>query len=298
MARLPIVIAGLALSIGLSACCTERTVTFYRGSTAEAPALPARTGVRLRAGEVQVAGELNPLLLKDIKTYTDDRNSAPAMWIPRLQVGGQIYGAINDVVEVGGHLRGASAEWSSPTTTNALEPRLKNQFILQGGWSVRINFSSPEQALQVSLLAEADLVLRQSILIEESFCSSGAYCRNHSCQESIKDTDESHDKNVRVNLMAGLNGSWEMVRHLHLLGIVALSLRGTNRYSSTVTYNPTEETQPSDNSWSPKVFLNLGGGFELRFRHFFANAIIHYPVSFVRSLRYGPALAAGTGVIF
>ncbi len=290
--------AGLLLIVGLSSCCTEQTVTFYRGATAEAPQLPSRVGARLKEGQIQMAAELNPVLFSGVKTFENRNDSAPAMWIPRLQFGGHIYQAVSDTIELGMQVRGSKAEWASPTTVQALELELEGKYVMQWGVGIRSNLSHPDDPLQVSFLGELNLVFREELIKETSYCSEWSDSWSTSCYALSTDLAEEGDKEVGSNLTAGFNAAWEVLPHLHVLGLAALAIRGTNSYSDTVTYNPQEESHPDGRDWDPTPILHMGAGLEFRLRPFVANALVHYPMSPVTALQYGPALSASTGIFF
>jgi hypothetical protein len=291
----------LISTMTLSACCTERTVTFYRGATAEAPQLPSRFGAPLKAEQIQIAAELNPVLINGITTHENDRDSAAAMWIPRLQFGGHFYRGLSDKIEAGVQVRGSKSEWASPTTTEALDLKRDGRHVIQGGLGLRANLSEPDNALQFSLLTEFNLVFREELIEKHSYCSSGWGSSNTwgtSCYGLTSNGEREGKGDMGANLIAGINTAWEVVPHLHLLGLAAVALHGTNNYSDTVTYNPEEESEPDGRSWSPTPLVHLGAGLEFRLRPFLLNAIAHYPMTARESLQYGPAVSATTGLYF
>jgi hypothetical protein len=289
----------LVMAATLWGCCTERTVTFYRGATAETPQLPSRYGARLRDGEIQVAAELNPVLLKGITTYDNRTDSAAAMWVPKYQFGGHLYGAVNDKVELGIQARGAKSEWSNPTTTQALALDLSGRHVIQAGVGLRGNLSDPKEAFQLSLLTELNMVFRHERISKSSYCSN--YWGDHwesSCYGLTNADAPAGKAEVGANLLFGLNSAWEVLPHLHLLGLAALDIRGTNNYSDTYTYDPSTESEPSSSSWTPTPVLHVGAGLEFRLKPIALSAVFHYPMTTKEALQYGPAATATAGLFF
>jgi len=288
------VVFALATCLTIAGCCTDRTSIYHRGSTAEAPQLPGRFGARLRAGEFQLTGSVDPVLLTGVTTYSMRNPNQPAMWIPRVQVGGQAYVGVNDVFELGLQVRGASNEWTEPTLTEAVKPRLRDEITTQFGLGYRLNTSPPDHAVQVAITGEFNLVKRHSVLIVDTVCTE------YSCPSMNDDLQPEFERLVvqgnsaGANVGLGVNLSWEFVEHFHLLGIFAAAFHSTNEYTETLRYNPTEQ-RIEDDPWNSTLVIHVGAGMEIRWHPFVFNAILHYPMSTREGLQYGPAVTASLG---
>lgn len=154
--RVPLFLSFL-VQVFAEGCTTPPTplTAIRRTAFVGAPRIPSRVGTPLHPHELRIQGEANPLL----PAY--DRGGAleegdPGLLIPRVQLGGSIYGSPVRGLELGGQLRYAALTWTERNLQGV--PRLpgRGEEIWSGGFGIRANLEL-SQIFSASFLGEIEV---------------------------------------------------------------------------------------------------------------------------------------------
>ena len=278
--------SGMLVMVALAGVCCLRmagcgcgmtSVTYTRGALVQPAHLPSRMGATLDKGQHMVAMEANPWLVNGPTTHEDYQDQSAALYIPKIQLGGTWYAGVTDRLELGAQVRYAELGWSRGTISG-IQPfdSTDDVMALSIGGGLRLRVTPPELPAALALLVEFNFVGSAQTTGEDGYGDEAA---------------------AHADLQVGLHLSWEMVEHLHLLGLATLGAYPANRYSDTYYYNSCDEDAPDDDSWGAMAVFNVGGGLEFRWEPFFINVLYSYPLASRDKVDYGHALAIQTGVV-
>jgi hypothetical protein len=274
----------LALLLGAAACAPATPIR--RTALVNAPSLPARTGLPLRAGELRVAGELNPLRVYD--AYADalivPDVGAPGLYVPNIQLGLSLYGAPTEGFEVGGQVRYTRLSWAEPSAVGVLPFPDGDRDLLLGGLGVRGNITLAE-GLTFTLGGELNLTEVEQAVYVCRTCTGGV-------TSSRAYTFERFDAAYFMLPTLATGVAYRFNDYVGVYTTIAFTLGVRN-----TGFDPDLGNLPNDTLRTMPIFP-MGAGVEVNVQRFFANATLFYPLEGVEDLELGLSLAAQAGLRF
>lgn len=236
----------------------------------------------LEPREIRVSGEVNPIRLMPYENPVP-RIGYPGVFIPRIQVGGSLYGSPVRGLEIGAQLRYTHLSWATPNATGVLEFPSDDEHLLVGGVGLRGNLRF-SQKLTGSIMME----LNATEIVQAVYV-----CRECSLNDARERYSfERIDRAFYVLPKFSANLSYRFNEYIGVFAFVGWQLGVTNTgFDDDLSNLPNSTLKP--------MFVLPGGvGVEAKFEAFFVRVATYYPLEFIRGREFGLALSGQVGLSF
>lgn len=269
------------LALLVAACSTTVTDTYERSALVPPPYVPDRSGAPLNRGDMRFAGGVNSFLASP-STVSGAAEDAPGLWMSRAQYSLSGFGALSDVVELGGFMRYAPEDGAV-----ANRPELRplagthDEMAITMGIGLRLNARFGEsQTAFLSFLFDlvADIVP----------------------QTTWKNAD-SPETDAQTGIMPSLfvESGGRVTPWLTLYGLAGAEFLMSNTWKETITYEVNQDNLGEDHEpdATRRYLLVLYGlGAELRADPFYLNSAAFMSALGEDAVDFGPGLMLQAGV--
>ncbi len=266
--------------IALSACAP--TTPIRRSALTPGPSIPSRVGMPLEPREVRVSGEVNPVRLMPHENPLP-RTGDPGVFVPRIQVGGSVYGAPIRGLELGAQLRYTHLSWADPSAIGVLPFPDDDEHLLVGGVGLRGNLRFSDD-LTGSIMME----LNATEIVQAVYV-----CRT--CQPGSINPRYRFERIDRVFYVLpkfAANLSYRFNEHIGVFAFFGWQLGVTNN-----GFDPDLSNLPNS-TIKPMFVVPMGVGFEAKVEMFYVRLATYYPLEFVGGREFGLALSGQVGLSF
>ncbi len=261
---------GLALVMFLTGC-GPAIIQARRTAFGGGPYVPSRSGAPLEGGDFRLTGEVNSLLLSGPETRASCEDDSPGLWIPKLQLGGSVFAAAFDWLELGLLGRFTRLGWAEKCNdcVEEFSDQNRSEVVWSAGVSARYN-----QRFSDLVFVSAILELGLGTIYEEI--------------NGKVETDFVPHFGLFVQ------GGAQILPSLTLYGLLGLESLRSNRRDETGMNNP-HDAEDSNDNFAYSV-VPIGVGAEYRKDYFNVNAVLYYPAVVGQEITFGAAAFLQAGV--
>lgn len=267
------------------------TTPIRRTALVPAATAPSRLGPPLKAKEIRLAGQLNPVrLLFDTEPIAlDSAENDPGLLIPVTQVGALAYVGLARFLEIGGQVHFAPRRWARKNVPGVLGLSKSDASVLMAGFGARASYKPTNTALTLSASTEFNWVrIVQAVYV----------CTIDPCVDTAGVGDRGLYALDRIDrrafLLPGLffHLGGDVGKYFHVAGFVGAEANVKNN-----GLDP--DTDADDSSTLSKYVVWVSGmAVEGRIDPMFFNASLVTPIVFEDATYSGPSVVLQTGVSF
>lgn len=301
MNRRIILLTLLAIVFPLLQACPPRTA-IRRSALVSRPTAPSNMGGPIGGKGVRAFGHANSIAFTSQTADSDDlvaileevpQEGYAGVLIPRFQVGGGVYGAVNEFVEFGGQLHYSRYSWAEPNVNGVLEfpPEYEDQAVFSGGPGVRVNVPIEDTFVTPSLHVEMNVTSVPQV----------TYVCEQRCSEAVVVDDpgppiyrfDSFEKKTFIHPSAHASVTISPLGdYLHIFPFA-----GVQRGVKNNGFDP--DITNVDNDTLEGYFYFTGGlGVEGRYEFATLAATLLFPAGGPEEIDFGPAVTITGGVVF
>ena len=239
----------------------------------------------MSGGEVRIAGHVTTNTAGAM-VHGDTRVGDPGVFVPDLQLGGSLYVAVSDSVQLGAQVSYAHLSWAHPNVVGVLDfPDGSDEHVLFGGAGVRVDLLEPFGRFQVSLIGELNLGdVPQAVYL----CSTCDGDTHHVSTSEARDLYRffRYDSEMFMLPNVAVQASWNVTPELQIYGLLGAQANVTN-----IGFDD-DLSRLNDTTLETFLLGYVGLGIELRVEAFVVNATFFLPLEGEDRIDFGPSLAA------
>jgi hypothetical protein len=300
MTRKTVLMLVVLIVFPLLQACPPRTA-IRRSALVPRPTAPSNLGGPIGGRGVRAFGHANSIGLTSQTADPEDivsilgevpQEGFAGVLIPRYQLGGGVYGGVNEFVEFGAQFSLASYKWAEPNLTGVLEfpPEHEDEFTFTGGPGLRVNIPIKDTIFTPSIHAELNLAsIPQVTYVCEQRC--GAIDPNDPGPPVYR--FESFEKKTFLypNLHASVTIS-PFEDYLHIYPFFGIQ-RGVRNNG----FDP-DITNVENDTLTGYFYFTAGAGVEGRYEFATLGATVLFPAGAPEEIDFGPSMSITGGVIF